>query len=467
MPSRRRTSIRTRILVASAVGAVACAALVLVLTVLAIFFVTSHDLSDLRTLEDGSTDRCLADPDDFVIYDGLFRIFAYGLDGQSAHPKAPELDPSWLVTLPRTHSQRFMLPGGPWWRRGAIQQVADDGPCAVFYGVPPPQRESLVWVRGTSAVAAFLGLVGALMATALFAVRPLMARLARLDRAAASVGTPGFHSASDPGDDELGRVSATLDEAHHRIVADRAERVRRHLALEHHLASVAHDLRTPLASLALLLEDLSARGAQSAGARSDLIRDARFEVAYLEALADNLHQATRMASGLAADDGEVDLVQVVNRVESRFAILGRLLGGTVAAAIPDEPVWARCRPALAERALANLVHNGVIHGTGDVGIVLTGTDDRFTIVVRSAGPVLAPALVQRLARRRLGAQTDPSRSRREDDRHTQSRGLGLAIVNAVAESARFDVRYTGPEDGGLSVTLSGPRLVRPTGEGGR
>lgn len=459
MRASRLPSVRVRILVASLLGAMLCAATAVGLTVVA-FGATNHQrLSDLAgVIGEAGLARCEDDPARFVQDEVLFRIWAYTADGRATNPLAPPLDRRRLAGLDDDTSQVFRSHEGPWWRWSAIQRVADSGPCAVLYAEPPDPLPYLPRIRITTLLGVFIGLVGALVATMVLAVRPLVSRLGRLDEAAEGVGMDGFASARDQGDDEIGRISTTLDQAHRRIVADRAERVRRHRALEHHLAAVAHDLRTPLASLQLMLEDLSRQILDGEGSAADTVRDARLEVAYLEALADNLHQATRMTGGLVPGGGEAELTQLVDRVEGRFAILGRLLGGTVAAARPDEPVWIQCLPALAERALANLVHNGILHGSGDVGIVLDASADRFTLTVASAGDRLAPDLVAALRLRSIDEPAGPARTRGERG----GRGLGIAIVNAVVIGAGFEVAYEAAEEGGLRVVISGPRLRRAT-----
>ncbi|MEM6926273.1 MAG: HAMP domain-containing sensor histidine kinase [Myxococcota bacterium] len=458
MPSSSTRSLRSRILVASLLGAMLCAFTSIGLLVAAVGTQTYRRLSDLRVeLGPAGLARCEADPEHFVYDEVLFRIWAYDAGGRSANPIAPPIPPEIFASVQGPGPSRLhSSPVGPWWRRTAIQRVATDGPCAVLYANPPTPMPMLLTMRLTTLFGVSLGLAGALLGTMVLAVRPLVSRLAEVDAAARGVGMDDFHSAGDQGDDEIGRISGTLDQAHDRIVADRRERVRRHRALERHLAAVAHDLRTPLASLQLMLEDLTRQLPDADDPALATVRDARLEVAYLEALADNLHQATRMSAGLVATDGEADLTELVGRVEARFAILGRMLGGTVAAARPDEPVWVACRPALAERALANLVHNGIIHGSGDVGVVLDASDGRFSVTVHSAGPPIDPDLLASLGARRLERPTDPSRTRAPQG----SRGLGVAIVNAVARGAGFDLRYEGGEEGGLRVTLSGP--VKPS-----
>ena len=149
-----------------------------------------------------------------------------------------------------------------------------------------------------------------------------------------------------------------------------------------HLAGVAHDLRTPLASMHLALEALAT---ESQGAVQQEARRALADAVFLSSMVDNLHLAARLRHEVEATSGRVELSELICRIEKRFTIVGRHGGILVAANTPDCEVWVACTPALAERAVANLVQNAVEHNQegGHVAIKLAVVyvGQRFQLVI--------------------------------------------------------------------------------------
>ena len=111
------------------------------------------------------------------------------------------------------------------------------------------------------------------------------------------------------------------DIAHDRICRDAATLEARRVALEHHLANVAHDLRTPMASLHLVLEDLH-RHIDTEVGQSHLVRAIEDTTLMVP---ENLHLASKLSDGMEMMplNVEVDLTELVDRVAFRFALLGR------------------------------------------------------------------------------------------------------------------------------------------------
>ena len=435
---------------ASVLGAVLCVGLSLGAGRLMVQRQVLARLADPEgTVGQAALRQCAEAPERWSQVSGGIRIWAYGPDGVSRNPDAPPL----LMSVPTGRAAevqgvtRWTVFAGPQalMDRASVQRVADAGPCAVLQARTPNALPAWDAARVAGAFGLLLGVLLVGMGTTAFAVRPMLDRLREVDRAAAAVGTPRFvGGAAD--DDAFGRIVGTLEDAHGRILGEQLERERRHRALEDYLAGVAHDLRTPLASLQLLLESAT---------RSDTpkreLGEARLEVAYLEGLVDTLHQASRLTSlGARAADGRSEWSGIVERVAMRFGILGRVRGVDVVTALPDAPVEVACDPALAERLLANLVHNALVHGRagGEVIVALDREADRFTLSVSSEGPPVEPEVLERLRRRTLDP-TGPSR--------TREGGLGVGIVNAVAALAGWRVAYHAREGGGLLVLVSGPR----------
>ena len=119
----------------------------------------------------------------------------------------------------------------------------------------------------------------------------------------------------------------------------------------------------------------------------------------------------------------------------------------MAVAHPEQPTPVRCSPAFAERALANLIHNAIDHGSegGNVAVLLESSGGRFSLAVMDDGPGVPDAQLADLSAATF--RTDMARQR--------STGLGLAITNEVARRAGWTIRYSRMEPTGLRVHIEG------------
>lgn len=415
-------SLRTRILV----GAVASAVIALVLVQLTIWLALDSSRGPRPEPEIPETliQACRADPEawtDVVV--GYEWIRSYDAEGNPAVPGAAPLS-----AAPSHH----------------VVRVADEGPCAVFEVHFAQDRAGFdIIFRAALLGGSFLAVLVVGLATYRFTLVPLLRRIERVRDAAVQVGGEGYVSGDDAVGDALAEIAAVLDASHERIQEDRAELLARHQALEKYMAELAHDLRTPLGSLLLALQEVRA---SVPGDSVQAVRRALTDASYVSALVENLHHAARLRHGLDPLDGTCDLTEVVSRLEVRFRALGEVEGVDVAAATPDNAVPVHCQPALAERALGNLLQNAVEHGGEHAAIVLRVRGDRFEIAVRDDGPGLAPERLADLAHRTF--DTDPARPR--------GPGLGLAITNEVVRRAGWTIRYERGMEGGLDVIIEGP-----------
>ncbi len=374
------------------------------------------------------------------------RAFAYDAASLTSwNPRAPPLDLSLYRALPSppdapmAADMRWPLRGGTF-----VLRIASSGPCGVVQVVARPRalRSRVVYVF----LAGMIGVVS--LAAALgfaFVVRPLTLRIERIRRAAERVGdAEGYASASPGGGDELGQLSKSLDRAHARIREDV-------LRLGRHLADVTHDLRTPLASLRLALEQ--AADASPSPEAQELLASALRDAVYLAALTDNLRMASRLREGWDpfAGGATVDLADTATRVVSRVGFFARRRGISLDVAVPDEPLPVRCDPVAAEQAIANVVENAVAYGDkgGHVALVLARKPEGFVLTVVDDGPGVAPAELPRLGERTF--RSDEARQR--DPRGS---GLGLAITSEVCTRCGWTLRFDAEAPRGLRVTLAGP-----------
>jgi signal transduction histidine kinase len=111
-------------------------------------------------------------------------------------------------------------------------------------------------------------------------------------------------------------------------------------------------------------------------------------------------------------------------------------------------------PRLVERLITNLLDNAIHHNIpGGYVEITTGTSNRRAFVsVANTGPTVPSQQIQRLFEpfQRLSGRTH----------HNSGHGLGLSIVQAIANAHRAELTATARPDGGLTIEVS---FAPPTG----
>lgn len=233
---------------------------------------------------------------------------------------------------------------------------------------------------------------------------------------------------TDSGTAEIGALSRALSSMAHDLGA--ADEHRRRL-----VATVAHELRTPLAAQQALLENL----VDGVTAPDDA------------ALQQALHQSERLGAlvadllDLSRDDGRgapmtpqrLPVRELLDRAVGEAALQSRSVE-LVARVDPEDLVVTADRGRL-QQVLANLVDNALRHspeaGTVTLRAALAGPD-HWSLVVEDEGPGLAPDRAERLFDR-FGSGGDAA----------GGTGLGLAIVGWVAAMHGGRVEALPPREG--------------------
>jgi signal transduction histidine kinase len=333
-----------------------------------------------------------------------------------------------------------------------LVRAAESGPCALVQVTWPPHTSArrsyfYLMLAGSVVVIAVAAALGVFVV-----VQPLVRRIDKLTRAAGAVGSPrGYVSTQDPASDEIGDLSASLDRAHARIRADAESLEDKQRTLERHLADIAHDLKTPIASLQIALEQ-AAKQSESRDL-SDLLRGSLNDVIYLDALTTNLRLACQLRDGWNPAEWSpgVDLGETVDRVVGRARYFARNRGIMLEAARPDVPVLASCHPTALEQAITNLVENAIAYGDagGHVAVVLEADRSGFTLLVADDGPGVPPAEMPRLSERTF--RTDEARQR-----DPSGIGLGLAITSEICKRCGWKLAFEPNDPRGLRVSIAGP-----------
>jgi len=230
-------------------------------------------------------------------------------------------------------------------------------------------------------------------------------------------------------------------EAEHAIALREADRLKDAL-----LASVSHDLRTPLTTIKAMAHDLGALGDE----RSEIIEQ---EADRLNRFVADLLDLSRLNAGalpLRIELNAVDdlLGALVQRVEASLGAK-RLV---VTLPPGDALLLGRFDFVQALRALANLVENARKYDRSDspIEIIAERVGDELAIHVADRGPGIASDALPRLF--------EPFNVPNGRQPDLGSAGLGLSIARRVTEAQSGRLVYAPREGGGSVFTLFLPAV---------
>jgi signal transduction histidine kinase len=294
-------------------------------------------------------------------------------------------------------------------------------------------------VRRAFTVAAAAGLLGAVLVGVLIAGRTA-GRIRRLRDTAERVAQVGPVAEFRPegGRDEIGDLSRTFAYMQERL--QEQEQARRVF-----VSTASHELRTPVASLQvmldLLISDLEAQPLDIDDARQQA-RNADEQAARLSQLAGELLDLSRIDAGLALRREPVELGEVLRSVVAELDVRLAVQGRSVAVQDGGDR-WALADPGTVARILRILLDNALRHTPAASGVhaQLTASGDQAGVAVADEGPGVADADEERIFERfSRGAQAEPG-----------GFGLGLAIGRELARRMGGDLV--------LEDTSAGARFV--------
>lgn len=215
-------------------------------------------------------------------------------------------------------------------------------------------------------------------------------------------------------------VNAELDRERDRRVRDLADRG----AFQQDLASLSHDIRTPLAGAQGYLQ--LARRTDDEAARARYAEQAIRRLGSMRELVDGLFDYAKAADpGFAPDLVPVALMPAVSDVLVSFypQFTARGWEPRIDCADEDAHVLADA-PSLA-RALANLVNNALRYGSGAPGISVRGRGSEIRVTM--SNPVERPGDIDAARLFDRFYKSDAART-------GEGSGLGLAIVARLVEA---------------------------------
>jgi K+-sensing histidine kinase KdpD len=216
------------------------------------------------------------------------------------------------------------------------------------------------------------------------------------------------------------------------------------------MASVSHDLRTPLASIKTSVADLADPEVTfTPEARQMLLSTIEAETDRLTHFVANLLDMTRIESGaLRLNRAATPIDELVGGVVARFA---PVLTGPVALALPDDLPLVDADYVLVEQVVANLLENVARHCPPGTSVELSASSDDGWVEVRVSddGPGIALA--------DGGTVVSSLHGRRQY--FPRGTGMGLAICEGIVDAHGGSLRHEPNGSAGTTFVLRLRRAV--------
>jgi PAS domain S-box-containing protein len=193
------------------------------------------------------------------------------------------------------------------------------------------------------------------------------------------------------------------------------------------LATLAHELRSPLAPLSNVLEvwKRSDDPAMLDGARATMER----QLGQMVRLVDDLLDLNRITHNrLELRRGRVEISDVIQQAVEVCRLLADSLGHELRVQVPSEPTWLEADSARLAQVLGNLLNNACKYTDpgGKISVTAQRQDGEVAIVVKDSGVGISPEKLDTIFD--MFMQVDQS-----SDRAQGGLGIGLTLVKRLVE----------------------------------
>src|SRR5262249_48026059 len=217
------------------------------------------------------------------------------------------------------------------------------------------------------------------------------------------------------------------------------------------VATLSHELGTPLTSLSMALELLARADGQLPEDQRALVGAAREDVGRLQDVARRLLDLSRIrATNIALERQNVDLADLIEQALRIFIPQAKEKQIEIDAKLPGVSLTILGDPTKLTWAISNLVSNALRYTPpgGQVHVEATARTDAVLIAVRDTGPGIPPEQRERIFERfaQFAAGGDIG-----------SAGLGLAIVRDIVQAHGGRIHLDSEVGHGSCFTLELPR----------
>jgi signal transduction histidine kinase len=255
------------------------------------------------------------------------------------------------------------------------------------------------------------------------------------------------------GDDELADLAREFNRMAGLLAETAADRDRADAARREMVAAVSHDLRTPLASLRVMIEALEDGVVDDPETTARYLAGMRAQLGRLNTLIDDLFELAQIDAGALRLDIQPtvpgDLVSdLIEGLLPQAEVRNVSLAGRVAPNLPATPLAAD----KIERALANLVTNAIRHTPAGGAVTISaaaGDNGALLFAVEDTGEGIAAADLPHIFERFYRGEKSRSRA-------TGGAGLGLAITRGIVAAHGGQIWAESEPGRGARVTFTIP-----------
>jgi signal transduction histidine kinase len=293
-------------------------------------------------------------------------------------------------------------------------------------------------LTGFVVVLATLGIGYALSSRSQRALEDMEAVLDRVSR-----GETTARIAAAGGNDQIDRIARRMNE--HLDQLDALFQQTRRTS-----ASVAHDLRRPLARATIGMERALARAEAGEDASTE-IGKALADLSHLQSVIASILRIARIESGDVAEMQPLDLRDVLDEVAETFVPVAEDAGQRLVYGRADGPLSVMGDAEMLAQLVVNLVQNAITHAGAGATITLAGRDvpEGIEIAVSDTGQGIPAEMRAKVLEPFF--QADAART-------GEGSGLGLPLVKAIADrhGGTLSLEDAAP---GLRVRAVLPRLT--------
>ena len=196
------------------------------------------------------------------------------------------------------------------------------------------------------------------------------------------------------------------------------------------LRAASHELKTPLAALRIMLENMQLNIGEYKN-RDQYLAESVAQVDRLAAMVNDVLRSGNVAEQALRQEKRLRVDQLIVEVVDDYHLLAKTRGMTFA--VNTEPTTIRANRDMMRHVISNLVSNAVRHG--DAGSVIKITCDQHELAIENA--------CKPLTKQQLQHVFDPFyRSSGGAKQHTDSSGIGLYTVKMLLDAKGLDYDFT-------------------------